>query len=202
MKLADMHASAVKREIEDGRMIPTRSIESIEQINLDMFDIKFNGGITNVAEIVKIRDFIDEALTKISDTIDLFIRFHKNSPVKSWDELEKEGGVYTIKLSLDRFFIEDYEENDDDPFYGLNNFALAENVLKAFGEAGNSTKGIEDISFREEAMWNIKSKAVAKKFSKFIYDTYVKPLIEERMNNFNIKKVNFDEGQITFDYKK
>lgn len=203
MKLADMHANAVKREVEDGRMIPTKSFESIEQINLDMFDIKFNGGITNVAEIVKIRDFIDDALTGISDTIDLFMRFHKDSPIKNWDELVKEDSAYTIGLSLDRFLIDESGNNEyEDPFYRMNNYALAEKVLEAFEAAGNKIKGIEDISFRETAMWQIKSKATAKKFSKFIYDTYISPLIEERINIFNIKKVNFDEEQITFDYKK
>ena len=202
MKLSDMHANAVKREIEDGRMIPTKSIESIEQINLDMFDIKFNGGITNIAELVKLKDFIDSTLSGISDTMDLFIRFHKDSPVKNWDELEKSEGVYTISLSLDRFVERDSEPDEESPFYMPDNYELAEKVLKAFEEAGNSIKGIEDISFREEAMWNIKSKATAKKFSKFIYDTYVKPLVEERMNTYNIKKVNFGEEQITFDYKK
>lgn len=201
MKLADMHANAVKREVEDGRMIPTKSFESIEQINLDMFDIKFNGGITNVAEIVKIRDFIDDALTGISDTIDLFMKFHKDSPIKNWDELEKEDGAYTIGLSLDRFLIENSEENDD-PFYSVNNYALAEKVLNAFEEAGNKVSGIEDISYRDTAMWQIKSKATAKKFSKFIYDTYISHLIEERINIFNIKKIHFGEEQITFDYKK
>ena len=203
MKLSDMHANAVKREVEDGRMIPTKSIESIEQINLDMFDIKFNGGITNVAEIVKIRDFIDDALSGISDTIDLFMRFHKDSPIKTWNELEKEDGVYTIRLSLDRFLIDESGNNEyEDPFYSMNNYALAETILEAFEAAGNNIKGIEDISFREEAMWQIKSKATAKKFSKFIYDTYIKSMIEDRISAYNIKKVNFDDEQITFDYKK
>lgn len=199
MKLADMHANAVKREIEDGRMIPTKSVESIEQINLDMFDIKFNGGITNVAEIVKIRDFINEALAGISDTMDLFIRFHKDSPIKNWDEFEKEDGVYTIRLNLDRFI---ENRDDESSLYIPDNYELAEKVLKDFKESGNKTSGIIDNSFRDIAVWEIKSKSTAKKFSKFIYDTYVKPLIEERMNNFNIKKINFGEEQITFDYKK
>ena len=199
MKLADMHANAVKREIEDGRMIPTKSVESIEQINLDMFDIKFNGGITNVAEIVKIRDFINEALAGISDTMDLFIRFHKDSPIKTWDKLEKEGGVYTIRLNLDRFI---ENRDDESSLYIPDNYELAEKVLKDFKESGNKTSGIIDISFRDIAMWEIKSKSTAKKFSKFIHETYIQPLINERMKNFNIKKINFGEEQITFDYKK
>lgn len=202
MKLADMHANAVRREIENGRMIPTNSIENIEQINLDMFDIKFNGGITNVAEIVKIRDFIDRALAEISDTMDLFIRFHKDSPIKNWDELEKSDGVYTIGLSLDRFIETTYDKDEKLSLYIPDNYKLAEKVLKDFKESGNKISGIVDISFRDSAMWEIKSKSTAKKFSKFIYETYIQPLIEERIKTFNIKKINFGEEQITFDYKK
>jgi len=201
---------AVKREIEDGRMTPTESIKSIETINLDNFLIDFKGGTTNVAELVQIKEHIDNLFNGIAHAIQLFMGYHPNSPEKVWDELEKSEGVYNIGINLSEFITldgSDIEETEEDFEGGIqwsnkDNGLLADQVLNAFAEAGNKIKGIEDISDYGIAMWNIKSKATAKKLSKFIYESYIQSEVDENIKKFNIKKINFGEEQITFEYKK
>lgn len=210
MNIGTGHVRAVKREVEDGRMTPTGSVSSIKAINLDNFIIDFKGGTTNVAELVEIKESIDNLFNGIAYAIDLFINYHPNSPRRVLKEFEREDGGYNIMVDLSKFItLEDSDAEkaeDDEDESGIcwnykDNGLLADQVLSAFAEAGNKVTGIEDISDYGVAMWTIKSKATAKKLSKFIYDNYVKLEVDENINKFNIKKVNFDDEQITFEYK-
>jgi len=197
-----MHVAAVKREIEDGRMTPTKSIK-MKTVNLDTFKIKHKGGKTNVAELVELKEHIDSVLGDIADSIRLFIDFHADSPVKVWDKLEKSEVVYTVGLNLEQFM--KYESEAKEVYPGCfmsNNFPLAEKALKSFEEQGGDTKGFEDISFRDTAMWNITSKSRAKKFVSFLQKNYINPVIKERAKHFKIKEFIFTEEGIDFKYKK
>ena len=188
---ADMHVAAVKKEVEDGRMTPTDSI-GMKTVNLDTFKLKHKGGKTNIAELVELKEHIDSVIGSIAGSVKLFIDFHKDSPIKNWDSLEKMEGVYTIGLNLEMFMVDDSEPKEVYPGCMMsNNFPLAEKALKAFEEDGGNTKGIEDVSFRDTAMWNITSKSRAKKFIGFLHKTYIKPVLKERISHFNIKNVIF-----------
>ena len=195
-----MHVDAVKREIEDGRMTPTDSV-GMKTVNLDTFQLEHKGGATNVAELVGLKEHIDGVLGDIAGSVRLFIDFHKDSPMKNWDKLEKVEGVYTVGLDLEPFMREESEAREVFPgCFMSDNYALAEKLIKSFEKDGGKTKGFEDISFRDTAMWNITSKSRAKKFISFISKNYIKPILVERVEFYNIKKVIFTDVGIDFEY--
>lgn len=199
---AEMHVAAVKKEIEDGRMTPTDSIR-MKTVNLDTFKLKHKGGKTNIAELVELKEHIDSVLGDIAGSVRLFMDFHEDSPIKNWDSLEKAEGVYTIGLDLEQFMRDESEAKEVFPGCMMSdNFPLAEKALKAFEDQGGDTKGFEDISFRDTAMWNITSKSRAKKFIGFLHKKYINPIIKERAKHFKIKEFIFTEEGINFKYKK
>lgn len=191
------HIYAVEKEVEEGRMTPTNSI-SMNTVNLDKFTIENIGGETNIAELVKLKKHIDAVIVDISNSIEMLMMFHKDSPIKNWDELEKHDGAYNISLNLGSFM--DVEENVEELFFGQSNYELAEKLMSEYKDSGEKTKGIIDVSYRDLASWEIKSKAKAKKLIKFIEDKYIAPRIKEIMDVYNIKKVVFDEKSIDFEY--
>ena len=198
---AQMHVEAVKKEVEEGRMTPTESV-SMEIINLDNFKLTHNGGTTNIAELVQLKEKIDKVLGNLSGAVRFLIDFHKDSPMKRWDELEKVEGVYTVGLDLERLMQDESEGSEVYPGYFMpDNYALAEKLIKKFEDDGGNTKGFEDISFRDTAMWNITSKSRAKKFVGFINKNYITPVIDGIMECYNIEKVIFTDEGIDFEYK-
>lgn len=204
MNIAEQHVWAVKKEIEEGRTVPTDSI-GMEILNLDTFLLNHKGGETNVAELVKLKEHIDNVLGGIGETIRIFIDYDKKSP-KYWGKLEKcpEYKTYNVSIDLENFMHEESEGKELIPgeYFLPDNYALAEKVEKAFKKAGGDMKGECGESFRECASWDFKSKAKAKKLVDFIDKTYVKPALKERKKLFNIKKVIFGETQIDFEYNK
>jgi len=203
MNIAEQHVWAVKKEIEEGRTTPTDSI-GMEIVNLDEFLINHKGGLTNIAELVELKEHIDNVIGGIGETIRMFVDYDKKSP-KYWGKLEKceEYKTYNVSIDLENFMHEESKGTEIAPDYFLpDNYALAEKVEKAFKKAGGDMKGECGESFRECASWDFKSKAKAKKLVDFIDKTYVKPALKERKKVFNIKKVIFSETQIDFEYKK
>jgi hypothetical protein len=204
MNIAEQHVWAVKKEIEEGRTVPTDSI-GMEIVNLDTFLLDHKGGETNVAELVKLKEHIDNVLGGIGETIRIFIDYDKKSP-KYWGKLEKcpEYKTYNVSIDLENFMHKESEGKELIPgeYFLPDNYALAEKVEKAFKKAGGDMKGECGESFRECASWDFKSKAKAKKLVDFIDKTYVKPALKERKKLFNIKKVIFGETQIDFEYNK
>lgn len=203
MNIAEQHVQAVKKEIEEGKIIPTKSI-GMEIVNLDTFLLKHKGGKTNIAELVELKEHIDNVLGGIAGTIKMFIDYHKKSP-KYWGKLEKdeEYKEYNVCIDLENFISEKSGGKELIPgeYFIPNNYALADKVLKTYEKAGGDINGINsDEHFREYANWKFKNKSKAKKFVKFIDKTYVIPTIKERMDFFNIKKIHFGEKEITFDY--
>lgn len=204
MSYLDGHIMAVKKEVEEGRTTPTDSI-GMQTLNLDEFLINHKGGKTNIAELVELKEHIDNVISSISSTIQMFIKYHKDSP-RYWGTLEKdeEYKEYAVSINLENFMHEESEGKEVIPgeCFISNNYVLADKVVEAYRESGGDIKGINsDEHFRDQANWKFKSKAKAKKFVKFIDKTYVKPSVEERIEDFNIKKINFGETQITFEYK-
>jgi hypothetical protein len=200
----EMHVAAVKREIEEGRMIPTESI-GMKTVNLDTFELKHKGGITNIAELIELKECIDDTLSNISNSVRMFIDYDKESPAY-WGNINKceEYKTYNVSIDLENFMHEESEGEELFPgdFFLPDNYSLAKKVEDAFKKSGGSMKGECGEHFRECASWDFKSKAKAKKLVKFIDNTYVQPAIKERKELFNIKKVIFGETQIDFEYKK
>lgn len=197
---AQMHVEAVKREIADGRMTPTESL-SMEVINLDNFQLAHDGGTTNIAELVQLKEKIDGVLGNIAGAVRFLIDFHKDSPMRKWDELEKVDGVYTIGLDLERLMQDESEAVEIYPgAFMSDNYALAEKLIEKYEDEGGNIKGFDDISFRDTAMWNITSKSRAKKFTSFINKNYITPVIDGIMECYNIKKVIFTDEGIDFEY--
>jgi hypothetical protein len=203
MNIAERHVWAVKKEVEEGRTTPTDSI-GMEIVNLDEFLINHKGGVTNIAELVELKEHIDSVIGGIGETIRMFVDYDKKSP-RYWGKLDKceEMKTYNVRIDLENFMHEESKGKEIAPDYFLpDNYALAEKVEKAFKKAGGDIKGECGESFRECASWHFKSKTKAKKLVDFIDKTYVTPALTERKKLFNIKKVIFGETQIEFEYKK
>jgi hypothetical protein len=203
MNIAEQHIWAVKKEVEEGRTVPTDSI-GMKVVNLDTFLLNHKGGETNIAELVKLKEHIDKVIGGIGGTIQMFIDYDKKSP-RYWGKLEKcpEYKTYNVSIDLENFMHEESEGKELAPGYFMpDNYALAEKVEIAFKKAGGDMEGECGEPFRECASWDFKSKAQAKKLVKFIDDTYIIPALKERRKMFNIKKVIFGETQIDFEYKK
>lgn len=204
MNRVENHVRAVLREIEDGREIPTKSI-GMKTLNLESFQLIHKGGLTNIGELVQLKQHIDNTIESISWAIEMFIDYHKDSP-KYWGKLKKckERKIYNVSIDLENFMQEESEGKEIIPgeYFLPNNYVLADKVIEAFEKAGGDVSGIGGESFRECASWDFKSKSQAKKFVDFIDKTYVIPKIKEKMKIYNIKKIIFGEAQIDFEYKK
>jgi hypothetical protein len=204
MNIAEQHVWAVKKEIEEGKTVTTKSI-GMKIVNLDTFLLEHKGGETNVAELVELKEHIDNVLGGIGETIKMFTDYHKKSPFY-WGKLEKceEYKEYAVCIDLENFMHEESEGKELAPDYFLpDNYALAKKVLKAYKKAGGNIDVINsDEHYRECTNWKFKNKREAQKLVNFIDKTYVKPAIKERMALFNISKIHFGEKEITFDYKK
>lgn len=205
MNIAEQHVWAVKKEVEEGRVTPTDSI-GMEVVNLDTFMLDHKGGETNIAELVKLREHIDNVIGGIAGSIRIFIDYHKKSP-KYWGKLEKcpEYKDYAVCIDLENFMQDESEGREIVPgeYFIPDNYALADKVLKAYKKAGGNVDVINsDEHYRECANWKFKNKREAQKLVNFIDKTYVMPDIKERMDVFNIKKIIFGETQIDFEYKK
>lgn len=203
--LSDMHIRAINHMINSGEMIPTKKLR-IEILNLEEFKFSTKeDGVVNIAELIKVKQFIDESINGIAWACKSFIDYHKDSP-KYWGEIGdkiEEFDAYDVSINLEPFMKKDSKSKEVVPGFVLpDNYALAEKLLKKFKKAGNSTKGIEDVSFRECASWHIKSKKTAQKLIKFIDDEYVQPYVKERMKFYKIEKINFLEKRMDFVFKK
>ncbi|MEK6828875.1 MAG: hypothetical protein AABY15_02030 [Nanoarchaeota archaeon] len=205
--ITEAHVAAIKKEVEEGRMPLTKTI-GIEMLNMESFKIKLKDkkGIASIGEMVEIRNFIDGAIKSISHITHTILHSDKKSPLY-WgkvDERDDDGRkYYQVSINLETFMEESSEAKEVAPGYVIpDNYALAEKVLNAFEKSGNDVKGIEDVSFRECATWEIKSKKQAKKLVKFIDETYVIPKLKELMEVGNIKKVIYTEKQFEFVFNK
>ena len=210
MSRTTSHVMAVKREIEEGRLVPTEKI-GMEVIDLDNFMLSFKHSDKsnehakiNIGELVGLKEHIDTVIGGVSETIEMFIHYDKKSP-RYWGILEKceEYKEYTVAIDLENFMQEESTGKELIPgeYFLPDNYSLAKKVEKAFKKAGGDVKGMNsDEHFRECTNWKFKNKAKAHKLVNFIDKTYVKPFLEERKGIFNIKKINFSKDQITFDY--
>ena len=205
----DGHVMAVKKEIEEGRIIPTKNVE-MDIIDLDNFMLTFKHdnksnefSKINIGELVNLKEHIDNVLGGISDSIEMFIHYDKKSP-RYWGKLEKcpEYNTYDVSIDLESFMQDESEGKELIPgeYFLPDNYALAKKVEKAFKKAGGDMKGECGDHFRECTNWQFKSKAKAQKLVNFIDKTYVKPALKEKQNVFNIKKIIFGETQIEFEY--
>lgn len=207
MDTIGMLSNAVKREVEDGRMEPTNTL-GIDVLNLEKFKLskkegkkRIEIGTANIAEIIEIKDFLDHHLESIFWAHKMMLDYHKDSPKKIWDELEKNEGRYTVGLNLEPFMKKQSNSKKiAEDIFIPDNYHLAEKVFNKFKKSGGDTKGIEDISFRDTAMWEITSKARAKKFIKFIQKTYIDPFLNGIMDEYNVKKVHFTNEAFEFEF--
>lgn len=202
-RLVNGHVMAVKKEIEEGRMTPTDSI-GMEIIDLDNFMLNHKGGKTNIAELVNLKEHIDDVIAGISKTIEMFVRYHKDSP-RYWGRLEKcpEYNEYAVSINLHNF-MEGTESGPDimgGEYFIPDNYELADMLLEEYKKSGGDVKGVNsDEHFRENANWKFKNKTKAQKLVNFIQKKYINPDFEKRMKLFNIKKVNFFDDKVEFEY--
>lgn len=203
-RLINTHASVIKQMVEEGLMKETKGI-NIEVLNLQEFKFKINGdGIVNMAEFIKVKDFIDNSIASISNVCRLLTLYHKDSP-HYWGELKdksEEFNAYEVSIDLENFMEEDSESKEIVPGFSItDNYVLAEKVIKKFEESGNDTKGIEDFSCREKASWYVKDKKTANKLVSFIEKNYVSPKLKELEDFYNIEDVIFLEDRMDFKFK-
>ena len=198
----------VKRGVEEGHIERTKTV-GIEMLNIENFKFKLKNknGIVSVAELIDIQEFINNIIRNNSHVVHNIIRYDKQSP-KYWGKLElnqydeERKPFYDVSLDLEQFMDEESTSKEIYPGYSIpDNYSLAEKVLKAFEDAGNSTKGIECNHYRECANWEIQSKAQAKKLVKFIEDNYVTPRVKEWKDYAGIKKAIWLEDKVDFVYK-
>ena len=200
------HCSAIKKTVENGLMTPTDTI-GIQMKNLEefKFKIKNKNGIVNIAELVDMKEFIDQAIAGSGQACRNLMYCHKDSPY-FWGRLgEKcpEYKDYTVSVDLETFMPEESEGKEPVPGYFLpNNRVLAEKVLMEFEKDGNDISKIDDDHYREATNWKIKDKKTAQKLIKFIDKKYVQPYVKELMSFYKIKKVHFLEDRMDFEFKK
>lgn len=199
----------VKRGVEEGFIERTKTI-GIEMLNVENFKFKLKNknGIVSIAELIDIQEYINKIVHNNSHVVYNIIHYDKQSP-KYWGKLElnrydeERRPFYDISLDLEKFM--DEESTGKEPFPGYflpDNYTLADKVLKAFEDAGNSIKGIENNHYRECANWETSSKAQARKLVKFIEDNYVTPKVKEWKEYAGIKRAIWLEDKVDFVYKK
>lgn len=199
----------VKRAVQEGHIEETKTL-GIEMMNLENFKFKLNNkhGIVSIAELIKVRDFISELIKTNSHIVYDIIHHDKKSP-NYWGKIELQTydedreRFYDVSLDLEKFMQEKSTAREPVPGYFVpDNYSLAEIVLNAFEDAGNSIKGIECNHYRDCAKWETNSKAQAKKLVKFIEDNYVTPKVKEWKEFVGIKKCIWLEDKVDFVYKK
>lgn len=202
--LREMHISAINRMIEEGEMTPTKNVQ-IELLNLEELKITTkNGGVINVADLIGIKEFIDNTLDSMSWACRALINYHKNSPLY-WGRLGKENErkMYNVSIDLEPFMKNDSKSKELYPGYTIpDNYHLSSELLKKFKEAGNSIEGIEEDAYRECANWYIKDKKTTKNLVDFIDKNYVIPYLKNLIEIYNIKEVKFLEKKVDFVFKK
>lgn len=203
------HIANIKRAVEEGHMERTKTI-GIEMLNLENFKFKLKNksGIVSVAELIDIKEFIDEVIRSNSHVVYNIIHYDKASP-KYWGKLElnnydeEKKPFYCVSLDLETFMHEESTGKEVVPGYFLpDNYSLADKVLKAFQEAGGDINGIENNHYRECANWETTSKKKARALVKFIEDKYVSPKIKEWKGYANIKKAIWLEDEVDFIFNK
>lgn len=200
-ELQNMHIYAINQMVENGEMIPTKSI-GIKMLNLEEFQffIKDNDGVVNMAELVNIKEFIDNSISGISWACRTFMTHHKDSPYY-WGKIEKnsERNMYNVSIDLEAFMQESSKAKEIHHGFTIpDNYHLVKEVMKKFKKAGNSVKEFEDKSFRDCANWYVKDKKNAKKLVDFIEETYVSPYIKELMDLYNVKEIKFLKNRMDF----
>jgi len=199
----------VKRGTEEGFIERTKTV-GIEMLNIENFKFKLKNknGIVSIAELIDIQDFIKNIIRNNSLVIYNIIHYDKQSP-KYWGNLElqtydeERRPFYSVCLDLEKFMHDESTSTEPVPGYFLpDNYSLADKVLKAFEDSGNSIKGIECNHYRECANWETNSKTQARKLVKFIEDNYVAPKVKEWKEYAGIKKAIWLEDKVDFTYKK
>lgn len=199
----------VKKAVEEGHMERIKAI-GIEMLNLENFKFKLKNksGIVSIAELIDIKDFIDELIRNNSHVVYNIIHYDKQSP-EYWGKLELQTyseevkPFYSVSIDLEKFMHEESEGKELYPGYFLSdNYTLAEKLLKAFEGAGNSIKGIEDNHYRECANWETRSKSQAQKLIKFIENNYVTPAVKGWKEYAGIKKTIWLEDKVDFVFNK
>lgn len=206
--ITQAHVAAVKKAIEEGEL-PLTDTVGIEMLNMENFKFKLKNrnGLVSIGEMIELKKFVDSALSSISHMTHTILYHDKKSP-HYWGKIEEreyegEKKHYVVSLNLEKFMHDDSQAKEVFPGCVIpDNYTLAKNAIKVFEDAGNDIKDIEEDSFRDLAVWHIKSKKQAQKLVKFIDDTYVIPEINRLMEIGNIKKVNYKENQFEFVFNK
>jgi len=203
------HIANVKKAVEEGHMERTKTV-GIEMLNLENFKFKLknNDGIVSIAELIDIKEFIDEVIRNNSHLVYNVIHYDKQSP-KYWGKLELKNydeerkPFYCVSLDLESFMSEESAGKELYPGYFLpDNYTLADKLLKAFEDAGNSTNGIQNNHYRECANWETSSKSQAQKLVRFIENNYVTPKVKEWKKYAGIKKAVWLEDKVDFVFNK
>lgn len=200
------HCSAIKRTVENGLMTPTKSV-GIEIKNLEefKFKLKSRGGVVNIAELVEIKEFIDQAIAGSGQACRNLMFYHKDSPYY-WGRIKKDYDdiAYVVEIDLEGFMEEESKGKEIVPGYFIpDNYSLAKTVIERYEKDGNDISKINcDHHFRECANWHVSDKKTAQKLVDYIDNKYVQPYVKELMKFYKIKKVNFLKDRMDFEFKK
>lgn len=181
----------------------------VEHINLEHFQFSLKKtGLSDMADMVKLYDWIQERLQLTAHTVYDLTIYHKESPnfwLKNIVNSDEENN-YSIGLNLERFIESKKaksQRKSKKSFYIPDNYELAEKVLVDFNNIpGNDKHSIIDNSYRDHANFESKNLESIKSLADYIQNTYVDPLINELLKEFKIKKCIFKDTTIEFEYEK
>ena len=180
----------------------------ISPINFDTFSIKHKDDRLSMLALVDLAQWSTDTIRSRAHMLKFFVEYHKDSP-KNWkkDEAKDEEGFYVCGLDLEDFMDSDTAKkqmDENQPWILPDNYSLAKKVMKRFRKVTGCKTKIEDISFRETAIWQSRSKKAIKDLGEFIQDTYIEPLLAQKLKEINATGVTFtivdDKAKLEFVY--
>lgn len=182
----------------------------IALVNFEHFQAEIIGdGKIDLARLSELAEWSTKTLQILAHQLNFIFQYHPESPKRVWNELKKEEGRYCIGLNLEEVMDSSAQEEQKDRIEQLgyfipDNYELAKKVMRAFKRLPENKKyKLEDISFRDTAMWETRSVRAAKALSQFIYVRYIEPRLNEILKQNKISQCIFKKNKsVVFKYEK
>lgn len=195
--------------------VPTKTGLSINPLNYETFQAKIKkDGLLDLKAIASLYSWMEDVLRTSAQQLDFISRFSQNSP-RFWlkdIETPDHEGRYCIGLDLETFMESESQKKQAAKTNGIGTFIpdntqLAKDVMKEFRKTNRLKKDtIEDISFRDTAMWKSKDLNALRLLADFIQKQYIDPDLKAVLKACKIKQVIFrkdgDRTAMDFEYYK
>jgi hypothetical protein len=180
----------------------------IESVNFETFKLStINDSTITLREMLHIHEWMGETLRTRAHQVNFLRSYHTESPHFWMNDIgeQDDNGYYIVGLDLEDFMESSHRKSQKKMIAATgsfipDNYELSKKVYAAFKRTHKSKSLVENISYRDTAMWKSKDPHIIEALGRFIQSKYIDPVMTNVMKSCAAKGVVFKNNELEFVY--